>query len=165
MKLSRFVWVVIANALAVLINAMQLVANMKLKVPDDQGVWRTMAHVSAYHWLYISYLAIRVIVPILGIGLEVIDLQLTKWVNAGYFTVMVVVSYGLSLLPALRFYGYSGQLLLIPISAAGVTYFLYSKWWISSHPHRASFPCGSGLLQSKSTSSWRTKSGFFKFRA
>ena len=93
-----------------------------------------MPHVNTYHWLYISYLAIRVIVPILGIGPEAVDSRFAKWVNVAYFTVMVVVSYGLSLLPALRFYGYSGQLLLIPISAAGVTYFLYSKWWISSPP-------------------------------
>lgn len=137
MKLSRLIWVVIANVLAVAINAvfLQIVAaDMKpLKVPDDQFVG-TMAHVSTYHWLYISYLAIRMIVPILGIGLEAVDSRFAKWVNVGYFTVIVFVSYGLSLLPALRFYGYSGQCLLVPITAAGVTYFLYSKWWISSPP-------------------------------
>ena len=136
MKVSRLIWVVIANVLAVAINAVCLVAEgMKVKVPaDDQYVWGTMAHVDRSHWLYIFYLAIRAVVPILGIYLEVVDSRFAKWVNVGYFTVMVVVSYGLSLLPALRFYGYSGQLLLIPISAAGVTYFLYSKWWISSPP-------------------------------
>jgi len=132
MKLTRFIWVVLANEIAVAINAMQILMNFK--VPTDQHVWGTMAHVNAYLWFYISYLAIRVIGPILGIGLEAVDSRFAKWVNVAYFTVMVVVSYGLSLLPALRFYGYSGQLLLIPISAAGVTYFLYSKWWISSPP-------------------------------
>jgi len=89
-----------------------------------------MAHVNTYHWSYIFYLAIRIVLPILGIYLEAVDSRFAKWANVGYFTSMVVVSYGLSLLPQSRFYGYSGQLLLVPITAAGVTYFLYSPWWI-----------------------------------
>ena len=74
------------------------------------------------------------VVPILEIYLEAVDSRFAKWVNVGYFTSMVVVSYGLSFLPTDNFYGYSGQLLLVPLTAAAVTYFLYSKWWISSPP-------------------------------
>jgi len=135
MKLTRFIWVVLANEIAVAINAMQILMNFK--VPTDQHVWGTMAHVNAYLWFYISYLAIRVIGPILGIGLEAVDSRFAKWVNVGYFTWIVVVSYGLSLLPQSRFsrfFGYSGRALLVPITVAGVTYFLYSKWWLSSPP-------------------------------
>jgi hypothetical protein len=122
MKFSRLIWVVIANVLALAINAMFL----SIVVED------TKLKVNTYHWFYICYLAMRAVVPILGIYLEVVDSRFAKWVNVGYFTSTVVVSYGLSLLPSYDLYGYSGQLLLVPITAAGVTYFLYSKWSISS---------------------------------
>jgi hypothetical protein len=121
MKISRLIWIILANALALLVNSAFLYFVIEEK-----------ADLGYDHWSYLIYLSIRMVVPVWGIYLEAVSSRFAKWVNVGYFASWVVVSYGLTLLPSIRWCGYSGQLLLVPLSAACVSCFLYSKWWIPS---------------------------------
>ena len=138
MKTSRLIWVILANVLALLINMVVFPIVIEEHFnrigygPGNEPLFAGLdRYHNTYHWSYFFYLAIRTVIPIFGIYLEAVESRFAKWMNAGYFTSLVVVSYGLGLLTH-EVYGCTGHCLLVPITAAGVMCFVYSKWWMPS---------------------------------
>jgi hypothetical protein len=82
--------------------------------------------------LWIQF-ALRAIVPILGILLEFVGSRFAKWVNVGYFTFVVVVLFGMNFFVGSHFYipRHFNRSWVFALAAAGVTYFLYSRWWVA----------------------------------
>src|SRR5271169_1561609 len=89
MKLSRSIWVLLANGSAVLIIYVMTFVRWWGLDNRNRALW--------------FQFALRAIVPILGILLEVVGSRFAKWVNVGYFTFVVVVVFRMNFLSALAF--------------------------------------------------------------
>ena len=109
MKISRSIWVLLANGSAVFLIYLTTFLRFPRQDNRNRALW--------------FQFALRAIVPILGILFEFIASRFAKWVNVGYFTFVVVVLFGMNF--------FSGLTLTFPLAAAGVTYFLYSGWWVA----------------------------------
>jgi hypothetical protein len=128
MKISRSIWVLLANGSAVLIIYVMTFLGSSGLDNRNRALW--------------IQFALRAIVPILGILLEFVGSRFAKWVNVGYFTFVVVVVFRMNFLSALAFNiqgHFIYRLWVFPLAAAGVTYFLYSRWWLAppTAPRRA----------------------------
>ena len=79
------------------------------------------------------HFALRAIVPVLGILLEFFGSRFAKWVNVGYFTFVAVVIFGMNFFVGSHFFihRHFNRSWGFPLAAAGVTYFLYSSWWVA----------------------------------
>jgi hypothetical protein len=119
MKISRSIWVLLANGSAVFL----IYLTIFLRFPGQDNRNRAL-------WFQF---ALRAIVPILGIVLEFIGSRLAKWVNVGYFTYVAVVLFGMNFFVGSHFYIHRlfNRSWIFPLAAAGVTYFLYSSWWVA----------------------------------
>jgi len=127
MKISRSIWVLLANGSAVLLIYVLTFLGSSGLDNRNRALW--------FHF------ALRAIVPILGILLEFVDSQFAKWVNVGYFTFVAVKLFGMNFFVGSDFYIHChfNRQWVFPLAAAGVTYFLYSSWWVAqpTAPRRA----------------------------
>jgi hypothetical protein len=120
MKLSRSIWVFLANGSAVLVIYVMTFLGSSGLDNRNRALW--------------FQFALRAIVPILGILLEFVGSRFAKWVNVGYFTFVVVVVFRMDFFVGSRFNihrHFINRLWVFPLAAAGVTYFLYSSWWLA----------------------------------
>jgi hypothetical protein len=127
MKLSRSIWVFLANGSAVLI--IYVMTFSRWPGPDNRN-----------RALWFQF-ALRAIVPILGILLEFVGSRFAKWVNVGYFTFVVAVVFRMNffLVSHFNINRLFNRSWVFPLAAACVTYFLYSRWWLAppTPPRRA----------------------------
>jgi hypothetical protein len=119
MKLSRSIWVLLANGSAVLV--IYVMTFFRWPGPDNRN-----------RALWFQF-ALRAIVPILGILLEFVGSRFAKWVNVGYFTFVVVVVFRMNffLVSHFNLHRLFNGSWVFPLAAACVTYFLYSRWWLA----------------------------------
>jgi len=76
MKISRSIWVLLANGIAVFVS--YLMTLIDFFGQDNGGTF----------WFHFP---LRAIVPVLGILLEFFGSRFAKWVNVGYFIFVAVV--------------------------------------------------------------------------
>ena len=119
MKISRSIWVLLANGSAVLIIYVMTFLGWPGRDKRNRVLW--------------FQFALRAIVPILGILLEFVGSRFAKWVNIGYFTFVVVMLFGMNFFVGSHFYihPHFDRSWVFPLAAAGVTCFLYSRWWMA----------------------------------
>jgi hypothetical protein len=119
MKISRSIWVLLANGSAVLIIYVMTFFRWPGLDNRNRALW--------FHF------ALRAIVPILGILLEFVGSRFARWVNVGYFTFVAVVLFGMNFFVGSHFYiqRHFNRQWVFPLAAACVTYFLYSRWWLA----------------------------------
>jgi hypothetical protein len=119
MKISRSIWVLLANGSAVLLIYLLTFLGSSGLDNRNRALW--------------FQFALRAIVPILGILLEFVGSRFARWVNVGYFTFVGVVLFGMNFFVGSHFYiqRHFNRQWVFPLAAAGVTYFLYSSWWVA----------------------------------
>jgi hypothetical protein len=129
MKLSRSIWILLANGSAVFIIYVITMTSLGSSRLDNRN-----------RVLWFQF-ALRAIVPILGILLEFVGSRFAKWVNVGYFTFVVVVVFRMNffLVSHFNIHRLFNRSWVFPLAAACVTYFLYSRWWLAppTPPRRA----------------------------
>lgn len=111
MRISRTIWILLANGTAVLGSYIASFFRFRALNNQNRAFW--------FHF------ALWAIVPILGIVLEFQDSRFARWVNIGYFTIVSAVMFGCIFLIHTR-----SRMIFIPLAAAGVTYLVYSEWWV-----------------------------------